>query len=425
MAGTAHLLPDHQALPPRRRPRRLGRPGRRAAARGRRHPDPLHRPDRRRHRAVRVPPPPRRRAGHHRPAATSRRGGLRQHRRRSRAGGRHRHLREHEPAAPRLHGAGVPGRARRPGRASWARSSARTAPRRSTREQMPSYRAVRGEEFEDSAAGSGPTRPTRRALSVSSRRRARPRRPVRRGRPGLQGRHRLRPRARGQGRVRRLGLPRAADADDVRARPPRAARRGPVAARRTPPRGSARWSATRCACASWSPTCSRSPRTGTRESRLELVDADLAEIVTDSVEAARPTARGRRPDRWRSDLPEVLVTTARPRPDAPGRRQPRLQRHQVLRAGRRGGGHPGGRRRATRPSSSPSGLRPRHRPGGPRAPLHPLLPGQAARDRHIQGTGLGLSIVRSIVEAHGGAVMLSSEQGVGSTITVRLARPGA
>ena len=43
-----------------------------------------------------------------------------------------------------------------------------------------------------------------------------------------------------------------------------------------------------------------------------------------------------------------------------------------------------------------------------------------ARSRATGGTGLGLSIVRHIVLEHGGAIDIKSEEGVGSTFTVRL-----
>jgi signal transduction histidine kinase len=45
-----------------------------------------------------------------------------------------------------------------------------------------------------------------------------------------------------------------------------------------------------------------------------------------------------------------------------------------------------------------------------------------ARTRAVGGSGLGLAICKSIVEAHGGSVELSSELGVGTTFIVRMPR---
>lgn len=43
-----------------------------------------------------------------------------------------------------------------------------------------------------------------------------------------------------------------------------------------------------------------------------------------------------------------------------------------------------------------------------------------SEDQKIKGTGLGLSIAKKIVEAHGGSIQVSSEEGQGSTFTVFL-----
>jgi two-component system sensor histidine kinase SenX3 len=44
----------------------------------------------------------------------------------------------------------------------------------------------------------------------------------------------------------------------------------------------------------------------------------------------------------------------------------------------------------------------------------------AARSRNTGGSGLGLSIVKHVVQNHGGDVRVWSQQGRGSTFTIRL-----
>ena len=44
------------------------------------------------------------------------------------------------------------------------------------------------------------------------------------------------------------------------------------------------------------------------------------------------------------------------------------------------------------------------------------------RSRTGQGSGMGLAIVKHIVEAHDGAIDVTSTEGEGSTFTIRLPR---
>jgi signal transduction histidine kinase len=52
--------------------------------------------------------------------------------------------------------------------------------------------------------------------------------------------------------------------------------------------------------------------------------------------------------------------------------------------------------------------------------FEPFYRGRAAVDAQIQGSGLGLSLVKQIMEAHGGAIEVSSNPEGGSTFCIRL-----
>jgi signal transduction histidine kinase len=50
----------------------------------------------------------------------------------------------------------------------------------------------------------------------------------------------------------------------------------------------------------------------------------------------------------------------------------------------------------------------------------PFYRGRRALDAQIRGTGVGLSIVRSVIDAHEGAIHIESRVGEGTTVTVEL-----
>jgi signal transduction histidine kinase len=52
--------------------------------------------------------------------------------------------------------------------------------------------------------------------------------------------------------------------------------------------------------------------------------------------------------------------------------------------------------------------------------FQPFRQGNSAIARRYGGTGLGLSICKSLIEMHGGSATLTSELGVGTTVTLRL-----
>ena len=121
--------------------------------------------------------------------------------------------------------------------------------------------------------------------------------------------------------------------------------------------------------------------------------------------SSRPSCRRRCP------------SCAATRPAAPARRQPDLERDQVLGLRRRGrGSRPARRRARDRP-------RPRRGTRDPRRTPGPDLREVRPRRRPAKpGTGLGLFLSRSFAEAHGGSLDVESRPGEGAIFT--LTSPG-
>ena len=52
--------------------------------------------------------------------------------------------------------------------------------------------------------------------------------------------------------------------------------------------------------------------------------------------------------------------------------------------------------------------------------FEPFYRSKLGKERKIEGSGLGLAIANKIVERHGGTLTVESEEGAGTTFTLRL-----
>ena len=154
-------------------------------------------------------------------------------------------------------------------------------------------------------------------------------------------------------------------------------------------------------------------------SLIDPYPVDLVPIVADALDAARPTAATAGVD-MTAALPESLETVA------DGMRLRQVVDNVIANAILYG--RPDGHVAVTLEASDGQvvltvaddgeGIDESDLPGM----FQRFFRGQNAHRRQVPGTGLGLSIVRMIVEAHGGEVSMTSEAGVGSTVRITLPR---
>lgn len=154
-------------------------------------------------------------------------------------------------------------------------------------------------------------------------------------------------------------------------------------------------------------------------SLIDPYPVDLVPIVADALDAARPTAATAGVD-MTAALPESLETVA------DGMRLRQVVDNVIANAILYG--RPDGHVAVTLEASDGQvvltvaddgeGIDESDLPGM----FQRFFRGQNAHRRQVPGTGLGLSNVRMIVEAHGGEVSMTSEAGVGSTVRITLPR---
>ena len=155
--------------------------------------------------------------------------------------------------------------------------------------------------------------------------------------------------------------------------------------------------------------------------RLNVRPLQLAPVVAAAIEPLMPAATAKDLKVQTVLDPQAGLVVGRPRPPAPGRLEPVLERGQVhaARAGASPCASSGWRDRAygsssrTRAKGSPADFL--------RHVFERFRQGDSSNTRIHGGLGLGLAVVRHLVELHGGTVEArSAGEGQGATFTVTL-----